>query len=285
MLDCRQGSADVSRVTTSASKKRLCLRRPDRCAVCGQELATGDEAVWDRVSRAVTCLGCDLGEAPVLEGGAGASALREYERRRRSREQRAREKLGGLGVLLARVINEPQTTRAWQQGGNGEVRAAARLAKHLKGYEVKLLHDRQIPGHGDANIDHIAIGPGGVTVIDDKTHRGKVRVDRVGGLFCARRSVLMIGGRDQARLIASVERQVELVRTALSRVGEDQIDVRGALCFPHVDGLPILARLIVREIIIDGPKSVAKLARRPGPLQPEAIDRVWNSLGHSFPAA
>jgi len=272
-------------VSASASKKRLCLRRPDRCAVCGRELAAGDAAVWDRVSRTVTCLGCDLGEAPVVEGRAGASALREYERRRQRREQHAREKLGGLGVLLARVIDEPKTTKAWQQGGNGEVRAGARLAKHLEGYEVKLLHDRWIPGHGNANIDHLAIGPGGVTVIDTKTHRGKIRVDRVGGLFCARRSVLTIGGRDQTRLIASVERQVELVRTALSRVGEDQIDVRGAVCFPHVDGLPLVAQLIVREIIIDGPKPVAKLARRPGPLQHGTIDRIWSHLGHSFPAA
>ena len=228
---------------------------------------------------------CDLSEAPVVEGRAGASALREYERRRQRSELHAREKLSGLGVLLARVIDEPQTIRAWQQGGNGEVRAGARLAKHLEGHEVKLLHDRRSPGHGNANIDHITIGPGGVTVIDDKTHRGKIRVDRLGGLFCARRSVLTIGGREQSRLIASVERQVELVRTALSRVGEDQIDVRAALCFPHVDGLPILAQLIVHEIIIDGPKPVAKLARRPGPLQPETIDRIWSHLGHSFPAA
>lgn len=275
----------MSAVSASASKKRLCLRRSDRCVVCGHELAAGDEAVWDRVSRTVTCLGCDLGEAPVVEGRAGASALREYERRRQRREQHAREKLGGVGVLLARVIDEPQTTKAWQRGGNGEVRAGARLAKHLEGYEVKLLHDRRIPGHGNANIDHLAIGPGGVTVIDTKTHRGKIRVDRVGGLFCARRSVLVIGGRDQTRLIASVERQVELVRTALSRAGEDQIDLRGALCFPHIDGLPILAQLSVREIIIDGPKPVAKLARRPGPLQPETIDRIRSNLGHSFPAA
>ena len=275
----------MSAVSASASKKRLCLRRPDTCAVCGHELAPGDEAIWNRLSRTVTCLGCDLGDAPVVEGQPGASALREYERRRQRREQHAREKLGGLGVLLARVIDEPQTTKAWRQGGNGEVRAGARLAKHLEGHDVKLLHDRRIPGHGNANIDHIATGPGGVTVIDDKTHRGKIRVDRVGGLFYARRSILMIGGRDQTQLIASVERQVELVRTALSRVGEDQIDVRGALCFPHVDGLPIFAQLTVREIIIDGPKPVANLARRPGPLHAETIDRIWSSLGRSFPAA
>ena len=273
------------RCESTGLEKSLRLRRPDLCAVCDHGLAAGDEAIWDPVFRTVICVGCDLGEAPRVEGEAGASALREYERRGKRREQHAREKLGGLGVLFARVIDKPQTTEAWQQGGRGEVRTGARLAKHLDGQNVKLLHDRQIPRHGGANIDHLAIGPGGVTVIDTKTHRGKIHVDHVGGLFSARRSVLMIGGRDQTRLIDGVERQIELVRTALRRVGEDQIDVRGALAFPHIDGLPTLAQLSVRGILIDGPKRVAELARRPGPLYPETIDRIWSNLGHSFPEA
>jgi hypothetical protein len=60
-----------------------------------------------------------------------------------------------------------------------------------------LLHDRRILGHGNAKIDHLAVGPGGVTVIDSKTNNGAVRVDRIGGLFSSRRAVLLIGGRDR----------------------------------------------------------------------------------------
>jgi hypothetical protein len=259
--------------------------RPDRRAVCGDELAAGDEAFWDRMSRTVTCLGCDPGRRTVVEGQAGASASREHERRRRRREQRAREKLGRLGALIVRMTAEPQSTKVWKQGGAGEVLAAARLIELLNGHGVKLLHDRRIPGHGRANIDHIAIGPGGVTVIDTKTHHGKVRVARVGGLLSKRRSVLMIAGRNQTSLVDAVERQIELVRTALAGAGEDKADVRGALCFPHVDGLPMIAELSVREIIVDGPRPVAELARRPGPLDPEMIDRIWTHLSHSFPSA
>jgi len=281
----RSGPADVGVMGASTSKKRLALRRADRCAVCDRELAVGDQAVWDPVSRTTTCVGCDLVEAPVLDGQAGASALREYERRRRRREQHAREKLGALGALLARVIDEPQSTKVWQQGSQGEVRTDARLAKHLDEHGVKLLHDRRVPGHGHANIDHLAIGPGGVTVIDSKTHHGQIRVDRIGGLFAPRRSVLLIDGRDRTRLLDGVERQIEYVRSALGRIGEDRTDIRGALCFPHVDGLSILTQLSIREIIIDGPKPVAKLARRGGPLDHDAINRIWNHLGHSFPPA
>jgi hypothetical protein len=45
------------------------------------------------------------------------------------------------------------------------------------------------------------------------------------------------------------------------------------------------SQLSVGEIVIDGPKPVAKLARRPGPLDAGAIERVWVHLGRSFPPA
>jgi hypothetical protein len=50
-------------------------------------------------------------------------------------------------------------------------------AKLLDSRGVELLHDRRICG-SRANIDHLAIGPGGVTVIDAKNYRGKVRTER-----------------------------------------------------------------------------------------------------------
>ena len=77
------GSVDIAAVSASAAKKWLRLRRPDRCAICDHELRAGDHAIWDSPSKTVTCLGCDLGEAPAVEGQTGASALPEYERRRR----------------------------------------------------------------------------------------------------------------------------------------------------------------------------------------------------------
>jgi hypothetical protein len=174
----------------------------------------------------VTCLACgnpdttaepgeDVAEH-IDAGRPGASALREYQRRHDAREQRAQEKLGGLGVFLAKVIDEPASTRAWQQGGKGEVRTGARLEQLLDGTGVHLLHDRRVPGHGKANIDHIAVGPGGVTVIDSKTHRGKIRRDSYGGLFVERRTILRIDGRDQTKLITGIEKQIGYVRAAVA---------------------------------------------------------------------
>jgi Nuclease-related domain len=281
---------------STSSSKRLHLRRADRCRSCGWELAVGEEAVWERSSRTVICLACSDGDAAVdghaavaaddvAAGDPGASALREHARRRQSREQRARERFGGLGVLITRLKAEPQSTRVWRQGGDGEVLVAALLAKHLNRHPVLLLHDRRVPHHGRANIDHLAVSPGGITVIDTKTHHGKIRLERAGGLFTPRRSVLRIKGRDQTGLIEGIERQIEYVQVALARFGEDGIDVRGALCFPDVDGLPLFGQLKVRGVVIDGPKRVAKLARRPGQLDLDAIECLWRQLADSFPKA
>ena len=116
----------------------------------------------------------DEQEHSEFQGGqAGASARREHQRRRARREQRARERwdvvgLGGVGAGLAR-LNAPQHERAWAVGAHGEERVAMRLEKHLADSGAVLLHDRRVP-NSRANIDHLAIGPGGATVIDAKNY-------------------------------------------------------------------------------------------------------------------
>jgi Nuclease-related domain len=265
------------------SSKSLRLRWADRCVLCQTELAAGQQAIWYPGPRVVTCLGCALPPSQVPTNAPGDSSARKYERLHRKREDHARETFGALGVFLARVIDEPQSTKAWKKGAEGEARAGARLEKLLEGTGVELLHDRMMPGATRANIDHIAVGPGGITVIDTKNYRGKVRVERIGGLFSERRDVLMIGGRDRTKLVEGVERQVAAVRSVLDGTGA--VDVRGALCFADVDGLPLLRRLALRDILIDGTRSVAKLARRPGPLISEQVDQLRKHLSVALPPA
>lgn len=283
---------DLVDISATRRTKQLRLRRADQCRVCSAELPVGTTAIWDPAVRTVTCLGCHSSVAaagpgaPIDPGQPGASALREHRRRQDAREQRARDKLGGLGVLLAKVIDEPPSTRAWQQGGTGEVRVAARLEKLLDGTGVRLLHDRRVPGHGQANIDHIAVGPGGITVIDSKTHRGKIRRDWEGGLFAKRRTILRINSRDQTKLIAGVEKQVGYVRAALTGLGiDEEIKIAGALCFPNVDGLPLLGQIEIHGIIVDGPKRVGRLAARPGTLDAHVVQRIWGHLARALPSA
>jgi hypothetical protein len=120
-----------------------------------------------------------------------------------------------------------------------------------------------------------------VLVIETKTHKGKVSTRRVGGLFAPRRTVLPINGREQTHLIDGVERQLGYVHAAL---GDSAIEVRGALCFPDPEGLPLFSQLSVRDVVIDGPKPIANLARRP-PRNDDQIDQIWRRLGQAFPPA
>lgn len=288
----------------NSTVRTIRLRWHGRCSVCGDELPAGQRARWDGRTRTTTCLTCAAWapylvdpptgtvtatsnvacQVPSEIGVAGGSALREYERRRDARERRARERAGVLGVWWTRLKGDPLSTHWWKQGGQGEVKIAKRLAELLNGSGVHLLHDRRMLGRSRANIDHIAVGPGGVTVIDTKTVAGKVRVESVGVLFGPRRRQLRVKGRDRTRLIYGVQAQAEAVRVLLAQHGIAG-DVRCALCFASVEGLPWFRRLEVEGVLVDGAQRVAKLAGRPGAHTAEEVDRIVRLLAAALPAA
>jgi hypothetical protein len=73
---------------------------------------------------------------------------------------------------------------AWQRGAAGE-RRTARLLGPLERQGWTILHDLAVPGSA-ANIDHLAIGRGGVFVIDSKQYRGRLQLDPSGRLWHGR---------------------------------------------------------------------------------------------------
>ena len=250
------------------------LRYEGHCARCGATVPAGARGYHDRTTRKVHCHGCGSGARPA---GPGASAGREYERRRSAREARIRSRVPIAGALVAR-LTEPQHQRAWADGQRGEEQAAAALAKRLRGSGVVLLHDRRRPGSRSANLDHIAIGPGGITVIDAKRLKGPVRVERRGLLHP--RVELRVAGRDRTRLVAGVEDQMR----AVAEVVPEGIDVRGALLF--VDGdLPLLGLPDIRAVTLGWPRKVARLAARAGDLKPGDVERLRLLLERALPAA
>lgn len=283
-----------------SNAKTIALRWPGRCCLCAREMRVGEHARWNPVAHTVSCLDCaawarsvesptapaaSTRTAPVAPGVPGASARREYERRHNAREQLARARLGVVGVGLARLTGDPRSTRVWRQGADGEARVAARLTKLLRGSGVQLIHDRRVPGHGHANIDHLAVGPGGVTVIDAKALHGEVRVETVGGLFSGRQQLLRVDGRDRTRLVRGVQRQAEVVRERLAENGLHTIDVRCALCFANAEGLPWLRQLELDGVVLAGPRRVAKLVQRPGTLAEADLQRVLCALAETLAPA
>jgi hypothetical protein len=178
------------------------------------------------------------------------------------------------------LFDDPASTRVWAQGARGE-RAVGQKLDELAGDDVIALHDRAIP-NSRANIDHIAITPSGVWVVDAKTHKGQLEVRRAGGLFSPRVEKLYIGGRDKSTLLAGLQKQVDYVKIALLEV-DAPIAVRGALCFVGTE-LPWFGESI-GDVPLVGRRGLAKLLKREGSLTPSDRESVARYLAGRFPAA
>jgi len=106
---------------------------------------------------------------------AGYGAEQEAGRRAR-RVARLREDAARGEAIDADVVRRAQAAqRNWSVGAEGERLVAANLG-HLERYGWVALHDLRWPGRQRANVDHIAVGPGGIVVIDAKNWSGRVAV-------------------------------------------------------------------------------------------------------------
>jgi hypothetical protein len=269
---------------SGTSEKRLRLRFAGRCVVCSTELATGTLAAYEPTSKTVRCLTCrgTDPEAVVDAGTAGASAQREYERRKALREARVKKRVGNLlgGVLVA-LTDEPQSTRAWDRGAWGE----QKVAEALEGVPgVHVLHDRRVP-NSRANIDHIVIGPAGVFVIDAKRLSGLIRVVDRGGLldFDER---LFVGKRDCSKLAENMLWQVRKVQKVLDNACTDysHVPVVPALCFVNGEWPLLFPPKEFRGVKLEGTRSVKRLLTRRQAIDSQLVDEVTRLLASRFPA-
>jgi hypothetical protein len=105
-------------------------------------------------------------------GVAGASAMREFERRHGKREERVRARWGRMAGLVLALTEDPSSTRAWARGSVGETKLGRSLAT-LQRDDIIVLHDRRVPATR-GNIDHIVVCPSGIYVIDAKRYAGRV---------------------------------------------------------------------------------------------------------------
>jgi hypothetical protein len=166
----------------------------------------------------------------------------------------------------------PQHEKSWETGAAGEEALAASLKKRCP--SVLVLHDRRL-GDGRANIDHLAVAPSGVYVIDAKRLRGRIEVRKP---FFGEEK-LAVAGRDKTKLVESLERQVDAVRSGLELIEQD-VPVYGCFCFVDSDGgIPLLRTLKIKDFALmhPRPRRLAKRLNRltssfhgAGPLMPPA---------------
>jgi len=291
------------------------LRYAGVCSACGEIVAAGVVAAYQRTSRTVSCLPCSssqssspgaqscperppappepayvapddaaVGEVAPAAGTGGASARREYERRKDSREARVRSKHPRIGGFLLAVTDEPQSTRAWAVGAKGE-EILARSLDSLAASGIALLHDRRIPG-SKANIDHIAIAPSGVFVIDAKNYQGRPHLRIEGGLLRPRVETLIVGRRDCSKLVAGVHKQLALVRAVLD---QDALGAatpaQGMLCFVDGDWPLIGGSFTIDGLQVLWPRKAQEHIKRPGPLTSDQVQALHARLASTFPMA
>jgi hypothetical protein len=92
-----------------------------------------------------------------MESKAGASAEREYERRKQRREAETRQAHPRIGGLLLALREPPHHEYAFHEGALGEQAVARSLARRTADSGVKLLHDRRM--REDAAISTISLSP------------------------------------------------------------------------------------------------------------------------------
>jgi hypothetical protein len=211
------------------------------------------------------------------------SAQREYERRHAVRERRVREKHPKIGGFVLAVTDDPQSTKAWAQGAEGEASTGRWLGALGNTGAAAVLHDRRLP-RSRANIDHLAVTPTAVFVIDSKRYRGRVEQRGTGSLFKPGPPALFVNGRDRTALAAGVVRQVEAVRAALAGHGHEEVQVVGALLFTEGDFSLFAKPFTINAVEVHWPRSLAKRLRQAGEARHDPT-AVTTSLAAVFPPA
>ena len=278
---------------SSSHDRRMRLRYQGTCRLCGTPLPARAEAVYERATKTVRCVThpnpevITVGgpEPAILPGEAieagtpGASARREFERRSARREERIRTAHPKLGGLIHALTDDPQSTRAWDIGALGEERLGHRL-NELVTDQLRVLHDRRIPG-SRANIDHLAVTPTGVYVIDAKKYRGRPALKVEGGLLRPRVEKLLVGTRNCTPVVDGVIKQVAIVRDQL----DDSVPVHGVLCFVEADWPLIGGSFVTRGVEALWPKKLYPRLRSAGPLGEEAIATLYRTLAGALKPA
>jgi hypothetical protein len=204
-----------------------------------------------------------VASSPPDFGSPGATARRERD-----------PSAGGALVALQEDLRH-QFVRGRRVDGGEQV--AEFLAANLND-DVVVLHDRAAPACR-ARIDHIAVAPSGVWVIDSKRYRGRVAISRP--LFG--RAKLWIGGRNRTKLIDGLSEQVAVVEAVLLAAGPG-IPLRGALCFVDT-GLPRFGKLAFDGYLLLYPKGLATRINADGPVDAERIAAVAAELALRLPVA
>ena len=137
-----------------------------------------------------------------------------------------------------------------------------------------------MPGRS-ANIDHIAIAPSGVYIVDAKHYSGEPRADTLLGTGDSATRRLYVGHEDRTELVDSVRWQARVVEAI---VDDPAVPVHAVLCFVGASW-EITNGFLVHGVGVTSPDRLAVLVGSPGPLAADRIAAVHRHLRASLIAA
>lgn len=219
-----------------------------------------------------------------------ANRAREEARVAQDQAWRAKAKeehpiLGRLASAISPkevVRPEPQHITAWKTGAVGEQQMGLLLGKWAASGHGIVLHDRRKPG-SKANIDHIAVAPSAIYVIDSKRYEGKVEVLDVGGWFSTDLR-LKVRGRDQTKLVTAMAAQVEAVTSVLASAWPRDVrpSVTGLLCFIDSTWGWFAKPSKLHDVIVAWPAATIEILDRPGPWEPAEVADIGAALASAL---
>ena len=167
-------------------------------------------------------------------------------------------------------------------GAAGEEAFGGRLGD-LAGERLVVLHDRRMPA-SRGHIDHLAVTPRGVFVIDVKHDSGKLERRNFGNVV--RPNVrLYVGGRNRTTLLHGVEDQAEVVRDILIPAWFVDSPVRGVLCFTGADWGRFASPFKLGNVLVTYPKFLYRLLSKEADVATSAIQDAARALAIALPSA
>ena len=185
-----------------------------------------------------------------------------------------------LAAFLPRMEPEAETNGTGRVATNGNARpatnvkvhradAGARLESYLHGSQATVLHGLRLPGHR-GEIDHLVVGPAGVTIVDGRYYgSGKAKFEK---------GQLRIGRRNRTALIAEVLDQAAAVRDLLADTRYADVHVDAAIAVGQAGGMPTVRTRDGGRVIVWGTGLIAREASRPGPLSRRRVSNLATRL-------
>jgi Nuclease-related domain len=149
------------------------------------------------------------------------------------------------------------------------VDARSRLEHYLRGSDAVVLHQRRLPGKL-RKINHLVVGPAGITVVDSRHYRCRKARFKGGQLW--------VGKRDRTDLVDRVLKQAAAVRELLGGTPYAGMNVEAALALGNVRGEPLVTTWDGRSLIVWGTGMIAEAASRPGPLSADEVNGLASYL-------